>query len=53
MAAVEKTVPITTVMHDTNTEFPPLSVPMSESLRISGDLFYNTDEKLWISPQEQ
>lgn len=52
MTAVERTIPITTAMRDMNTELPRLSLPMSESLRTPGDLFYNTDEKLWIS-QEQ
>lgn len=53
MTAAERTIPITTAMQDVNTELPRLSLPMSESLRTSGDLFYNIDEKLWISPQEE
>lgn len=53
MTAVERTIPISTAMQDMNTKVPRLSLPMSESLRTSGDLFYNTDEKLWISAQEQ
>lgn len=40
-------------IQDMSMESPRLSLPMSESLRTLGDLFYNTDEKLCISPKEQ
>lgn len=53
MTTVERTIPTTIAMQEMNTELPRLPLPVSESLRTSGDFFYNTDEKLWISPQEQ